>query len=243
MKLHKDAKIQAIKVFNNIEFRCNEKHNNKYTYDNFVYLTQHTPSLITCDIHGDFNQTLANHLNGKGCPKCAKNLSGNSQRLTIDEFINRSTLLHNKYDYSKTLYNNYYTPVIITCPYHGDFIQKPSEHLAGNGCQICGEITKRKKYLNKPTRLYYIKIVTTDDKILYKIGITTKTVNERYYTESSTGCSIQVLYEIFYSTGKQAYEEEQKILKQFSEYKYKGPSVFIKGGNSELFIKDILGYN
>jgi hypothetical protein len=46
--------------------------------------------------------------------------------------------LHNYiYDYSKTVYNGLHTPIIITCKIHGDFIQKPNDHLSGNGCQKC----------------------------------------------------------------------------------------------------------
>ena len=28
--------------------------------------------------------------------------------------------------------------VTLICPIHGEFQQKPHEHLAGNGCQLCG---------------------------------------------------------------------------------------------------------
>ena len=243
MQLHIDAKVQTIKVFNNIESRCLAKHNNKYSYEHFVYLTQHTPSYITCPKHGDFLQTIANHLNGKGCSKCSRENFGKSQTLNNDTFSNRSNNIHNRfYDYSNVSYKNYYTPVIIGCPIHGSFLQKPSDHLAGSGCQICGEITKRKKYLNKPTTLYYIKI-TTANHVLYKVGITTKTVRERYYTESNTGCIIETIWEEVFSTGRPAYEEEQRLLNKYKNYKYNGPDIFIKGGNSEIFTEDVLGHD
>lgn len=244
MELHKDAKIQAVKVFNNIEQRCITKHNGIYSYNNFIYLTQRTPSYITCPKHGDFLQNLANHLNGKGCSLCARERIGASQVLSNEQFKTRSDVTHaGTYGYSKVTYKNYYTPVIINCPKHGDFLQKPSEHLAGNGCQICGEITKRKKYLNRPTSLYYLKITTPDNTVLYKIGITTKTVRERYYNESKVGCSIEVLHEELFNTGRPAYEEEQRLLSMYKDYKYIGPAIFTKGGNSELLTEDVLGYD
>ena len=44
----------------------------KYNYDKFVYVNAHTKSIITCPIHGDFEQTPSNHLQGKGCKECVK---------------------------------------------------------------------------------------------------------------------------------------------------------------------------
>ena len=54
------------------------------------------------------------------------------------EFIASARRKHkNRYDYSKTIYNGYYTPVIITCPKHGDFLQTPRNHIRGHGCSKC----------------------------------------------------------------------------------------------------------
>ena len=53
-------------------------------------------------------------------------------------FINRANLKHNfKYDYSKSIYINAKTKLIIICKDHGEFLQKPDNHLQGNGCHIC----------------------------------------------------------------------------------------------------------
>jgi hypothetical protein len=67
-----------------------------------------------------------------------------SKKLTTDEFINRSNLLHNyKYDYSLVNYTKNSVKVEIICPTHGNFLQRPSTHLFGIGCKKCG-IDKRK---------------------------------------------------------------------------------------------------
>lgn len=53
-------------------------------------------------------------------------------------FIVRSQQVHGeKYDYSKTFYQNQSTPVKIVCPLHGEYFQKPVEHLRGKGCPTC----------------------------------------------------------------------------------------------------------
>ena len=44
----------------------------------------------------------------------------------------------NKYDYSKFIYTKDVDPVIIICPIHGEFKQKPKAHKRGYGCQKCG---------------------------------------------------------------------------------------------------------
>ena len=72
------------------------------------------------------------------------------ERLTQQNFIDRCKIVHNnKYDYSKVVYKNISTKVIITCPIHGDFMQIPGCHLDGKGCSKCS-----KKY--KPTNEEFI---------------------------------------------------------------------------------------
>ena len=112
---------------------ANNVHHGKYSYDKTIYVNSHTKITITCPIHGDFTQTPTNHLQGKGCPKCA------NKEVTRDEFVEKAKLVHGDfYDYSKTNYTNNNTSVIITCPIHGDFEQKPKYHLQGKGCNLCG---------------------------------------------------------------------------------------------------------
>ena len=61
-------------------------------------------------------------------------------KLTTKEFVQRSLEKHQgKYSYSKTVVVDRNKPVIITCPKHGDFLQKPCYHISGHGCPICGK--------------------------------------------------------------------------------------------------------
>jgi very-short-patch-repair endonuclease len=94
--------------------------------------------ICPCEPHGEFLQTPGSHLQGRGCPKC----SGNKKRNTA-EFIEKANKVHgNKYDYSNVDYINDNTKVFIICPCesHGEFQQRPADHLQGNGCPKCGEI-------------------------------------------------------------------------------------------------------
>jgi len=62
-----------------------------------------------------------------------------SGKKTTEEFIIKAREVHeDKYDYSKTDYINSKTPVIIICPEHGEFTQKPYVHINHkSGCSKC----------------------------------------------------------------------------------------------------------
>ena len=118
--------------------KAKEVHGNKYDYSNVKYINSRTKVLINCPIHGNFEQTPGNHIDGCGCPKCGVERRSETHYLTTKDFISKARKIHGeKYDYSKSEYVNYETPLIITCPKHGDFLQTPHEHLDGCGCQKC----------------------------------------------------------------------------------------------------------
>ena len=48
------------------------RHKGYYSYDKSEYVNSHTKVVITCPIHGDFEQSPNAHLRGEGCPDCAK---------------------------------------------------------------------------------------------------------------------------------------------------------------------------
>lgn len=101
---------------------------------------------IICRKHGVFNQSVHTHVHGKsGCPSCGK---VGRTRITVDDFIKRSTILHeNKYDYSRVnKINGIYDIVDIICPQHGKFTQCVNNHMnVGSGCPTCGNIKKMAK--------------------------------------------------------------------------------------------------
>lgn len=116
-----------------------EIHGNKYSYDYSNYVDSRSPLNICCPNHGVFKQIPCNHISRKsGCPKCAREEHIKRETLTTYEFITRAKKIHNgKYDYSKAQYTHGETELQIICPKHGIFLQTPSSHLAGHGCQKC----------------------------------------------------------------------------------------------------------
>lgn len=118
-----------------------EKHKDKYQYSKVSFTKMHDKVIMTCPIHGDFEQTPSKHLLGQGCPICAKKKRSESKVLTNEEFIEKANKIHKgKYDYSETNYVGTYDEVDIICKKHGKFKQRANDHLNGHGCQRCGNI-------------------------------------------------------------------------------------------------------
>lgn len=141
-------------------------HGNKYDYSKSNAHSCKDKAVFICPIHGEFEQTWDNHVNGgSGCPKCAK-----CHKYTNEEWIEEASKKHNgKYDYSKTNYVKARDKVIVICHEKDEFGEEHSEfeiragnHIAGIGCPKCA-----KKY--RPTTDEWIKKARKvhGDKYLY----------------------------------------------------------------------------
>ena len=62
------------------------------------------------------------------------------KKATLQEFIDKSNKVHDYlYDYSKSVYTGSDTKLIIICKNHGEFEQRPHDHINDrNGCPKCG---------------------------------------------------------------------------------------------------------
>jgi len=139
-----------------------EKFNNKFNYIENTYISYKKPTKIICPIHGLFIQTPQSHMNSvHGCPKCAKD---SKVTLNINSFIKRANNIHNnKYNYTKSVYIDRNTYLIVICLKHGDFKTTPDNHLNINkyGCPKCGKekmiLSQRlttKKYIEQAINIH-----------------------------------------------------------------------------------------
>ena len=121
--------------------KAREIHGDKYDYSKVNYVNKNSKLIIICPIHGEFEQVARCHTSdGCGCNLCGNINIGNFSRDTLDGFINKAIKIHgDKYDYSLVNYNTQKDKVKIICPIHGEFEQRPSVHLNGNGCKKCSE--------------------------------------------------------------------------------------------------------
>lgn len=109
-------------------------HGDKYDYSKVEYVNSMVKVCIICPIHGEFFVKPNDHIHKKcGCVKCSGRYLSNKEA-----FVEKARLIYgDKYDYSKVNYINNKTKVCIICPIHGEFWQKPNDHLSGYSCNRC----------------------------------------------------------------------------------------------------------
>ena len=138
--------------------RFEQKHGNNYKYHNVKYIDNKTPvDIWCCNCKKFISQTPMNHLRS-GCKDCGIIKSANAKVLAQEEILKRFREIHcnKQYDYDKVDYVNLKTEVTITClkPDHGDFYQKPREHLDGSGCPKCAK--EKQQITHRDTRESFI---------------------------------------------------------------------------------------
>lgn len=215
--------------------KAKQIHQDFYKYDNVKYINSKTKVAITCQIHGEFMMTPNSHLAGQGCFLCRNEKIAKHFLSPVESVISRFKQVHSdKYDYSSVEYIRGDIKVKIICPIHGLFEQRPEDHLTGRGCPSCATYGFDR---NKPAVLYYLKITTENGQMLYKIGITNRTVEERFQLKDLE--KIEIVKQKLYENGQDAYDWEQKLLKMYKQYQYTGPNILVSG-NTELFTEDII---
>ncbi len=138
----------------------------EFDYSKVIYKDNKTPVTIICKKHDEeFTVIPNNFLKGKiNCPKCRAEYKHNLYTKTTEQFIEDARKVHgDKYNYSKVEYIDKETPVIIICPIHGEFKQRPSVHLSGWGCKKCTLKTQTKVY-------NILKQIFPTEEILFEVG-------------------------------------------------------------------------
>ena len=142
--------------------RFKKKHGNKFDYSKVKYINTITEVDIICPKHKLIKVAPRNHLRSfYGCNKCSReNSNFNILPKGIELFIKQSNKVHNnKYDYSKSIYINSFTKMIIICKKHGKFEKNPHNHInSKQGCPNCkksnGEIKIYKILKNNNLEFY-----------------------------------------------------------------------------------------
>lgn len=151
-KLVKCPECDREERFYNFVEKARNIHGNTYEYVMDSYKTNKIPMSIICPIHGEFKQAPGDHLKGWGCSKC----SGKYKPSTEEWVLKAAPIYNHYYDYSKVVYKDNKTPVIVICPKHGEFYSIPINHLKGvSGCPKCNNELKHTKY-SKTTEEFII---------------------------------------------------------------------------------------
>ena len=215
-------------------------HGEIYNYSLVDYKTMHTKVKIICSHHGEFEQTPNAHVRQKqGCPICGKEKNHIKQTDTTESFIKKSKLVYgDRYLYNKTIYGkNAHEKVTITCRIHGDFDIRPNGFLsAKGGCIQCSRVSAVRKLSTQNnlgwSRTNWIKRLEGRSAILYilrcwnkkeefyKIGITGRTVKDRYNSHKSLPYNYEIIHLIESKDIGYIYDLEHKILQKTKHIKY-----------------------
>lgn len=112
-----------------------EIYGDKYDYSKVDYKNREHQVIVGCSVHGDFKIFAREHLDGKGCPKCAKG----------EKFIQKlQAKFGDKFLLEKFVYESSTSSVELICPIHGSFSRLPNAILATKcGCPECGNELSR----------------------------------------------------------------------------------------------------
>ena len=153
--------------------RMKKSHPNEdYDYSKVEFTKMHNKVCIVChkkdsegNEHGEFWQTPAKHIVGRGCPKCGNERKNANRKITVDKFKERgSELFKGFYDYQYVNFNDLHDKVKIICPVHGEFEQYACDHLNGHGCQQCAVDESK---LTTADFIKKSKIIHGEDKWIY----------------------------------------------------------------------------
>ena len=121
-------------------------------------------------------------------------------KLTTAQFVERAEAVHGKrFDYSRADYQGALSKIAIVCPFHGLFMQLPSNHWRGMGCHECRKTsnpeTRRHNAAKRQARLRDRKRHTPEYKItnfcrvrLYK-ALASQGIRKDCRTADWLGCS------------------------------------------------------
>lgn len=136
--------------------KANLVHGNKFEYSEVEYVKSNNKVKIICPIHGVFEQTPNNHLNGRGCPICSSMSRVLKQSSNTNEFVTKAKIVHgDKFNYSKVEYTTNKKVVTLICNKHGDFKIKPNDHLTGGGCPRCSGRGKTNEDFVKESKIVH----------------------------------------------------------------------------------------
>ena len=152
-------------------------------------------------------------------------------------FVNQSNEIHNnRYSYFNTEVINMSKKVLVTCPIHGDFRVTPSHHLNNfTGCKRCSAyvFSNKQQCSYKTTFLYLIRCFNENEEF-YKIGITSKSVKQRFRTSRELPYNYEIEF-LFEHSPKVICKLEADLHFHFKNFQY-FPNIFFEG-RTECFSK------
>lgn len=215
-------------------------HYDDYNYRLSDYINNNLKITIICNKCSNvFDMRAGAHLDGQGCPKCAIVKRAAKLKQSLEEFISKMIIRYGivhcaAFNFTESTYRNNHTEMLVICNKCGErFMISPSKlYGRGNVCPTCGQYGFSK---TKPTIFYYIKF-KANDQWLYKIGVTNRDVQRRFWQEN---IDYEILYIRRFRTGRGALRYESMLKRLHYNLRYHGSKVMHITGNTEVFVKPI----
>jgi hypothetical protein len=239
LKLLEPQEYEFAELIENISGKNRDVSRYSYSYDhskiNKLFNNYKIPYKIpvTCTKHGEYQSVLERHLIGKSnCLVCA-----GIARISKEDCFARFVNMHGtRFDYSKFKFISMNKISLVRCIEHNSWFKTTaSNHLLCESSGGCKQCKTSGLDSSKPAILYYLSI---NNGQAYKIGITNFDVNKRFIKDKTFTYKIIEVWT--YENGKDAFDKELEIKREFKEAQYKGDPL-MKSGNTELFTHDILG--
>ena len=222
--------------------RSNKLHNNKYDYSLINKEIKSTEKIkIICPKHGVFELKASKHYTeGQGCKKCSQL---GCPKLDDQVYINR--LLNYKYEIKSELVDLKSTKELeVICKKHGVFHISVAHAVENRGCPTCAieyrknNLTFSKKNFrdvclknNNGLGIFYILRCFNEEEEFYKLGITSRSIEQRYNNKTLMPYDYEIIQEIT-DVANNIYNLEKICIKILKKYKYT-PNIYFPGSKLE----------
>lgn len=240
-QFNKNKRLTRQCAINPTEFLQNES-NEIHNFE-FEILDTYTKNDVLINIkhkicNTTFQQSPSTHLRVKGCPICYGRYTK-----SFEQIVEKANLIHsNKYTYIKTENTNSNSSLNIICPVHGLFTQKVKTHLEKHGCPKCAKQNtgwNRSSFISKCNKnnnglgILYVLRCWNENEEFYKIGITSKSIKDRYKSKTLMPYNYEIIQEIT-NLGSIIYDLEKYLKVQINKMGFNiKPKIPFLGSSTE----------
>ena len=220
-------------------FKYKDRLTDKLDYSKLKYIHSEKAVTVTCPIHGDIEMSPEVLSRGNGCNACGNESAGIKKTNTHEYNLKRAREVHGeRYTYG-FLGVPSHSKVEISCPSHGAFIQKLTNHTDGKkGCPECARESNpafnRSAFAKYPVYYLYVMRLYSDEEDFLKIGISK---NSKHRAKIITGrTDTPYTAEVVYTQetdGVGAWDLEKLLHREFKEFRHKPKHNF--KGSTECF--------
>lgn len=215
--------------------RCRSHHGELFDYTKTLYTGKRKMITYTCRVHGEVTQRAQEHMDGHGCLQCARDVRAESYRITLGTWIVRLEAKAPHVTIVSYGQLGYYSPVVFLCERHGEFTSTfgaidRTDYVCAKCANADSSRHSRHASEDRAAYIYYVYIPSVN---AWKIGVTSRSVQERFLTLRA-----ELLWQLEVPTEKLAYQIERVLLDRVTQYRV-FPKGTIRSGSSELISVNI----